>query len=225
MVNKDHLIAQHPRLYHMAEPGTWEKIRRHDMGLLSTSELLNQFGVNGPCRSSIESKCRRQNVCIHHPKYGIAVIRDQKPMTPSKLKNVLPATISPEEWYTLLNGKVFFWSTKKRLQSFLEAGSYKNSRHDVLTVCTRSLVEQCEATITLSRINSGTVRSCKHKRGPDTFQTITGHRCRHRKYRGITECFAELTVGNAVLDIVHHTLSVDTWVGATRLENIWSRPC
>lgn len=223
MANQEHLIARHPRLYHMAEPGAWEKIRRH--GLLSTSALLDLFGVNGTRRSSIESECRRESVCICHPEYGLAVVRGQRPMTPSKLVNVLPATISPNEWYTLLNGKVFFWSTKKRLRSFLEAGPYKNSHHDVLTVCTSSLVEQYEAAIMLSRINSGTVRSCKHKRSPDTFQTITNHRCRHRKYRGITECFAELTVENAVLDIRQHTLSVDTWVGATRLENIWSRPC
>ena len=41
----DAFIARHPRLYHMAEAGSWPQIERG--GLLSTSALLDRFGYEG----------------------------------------------------------------------------------------------------------------------------------------------------------------------------------
>ena len=42
------LVGDCPTLYHMAEGGGWPAIRQH--GLLSTSALLNLYGVEGPQR-------------------------------------------------------------------------------------------------------------------------------------------------------------------------------
>lgn len=213
LADQERLIVQHPRLYHMAESGAWENIRRH--GLLSTTALLKLFNVSEPQRSAIESEHRQTGNLICHPEYGCAAIRDQTPMPPGKLKLAL-TDMEPSEWYKLLNGKVFFWSTKDRLQKFLQARPHRDRPHDVLTVCTRSLVEQYAAEITLSPINSGTVRSVAHKRGPDTFQKITDYRCRTRG-----ECFAELAVESGVPDIERHTLSVSRWTGNACLKRIW----
>ena len=213
MADQEHLIARYPRLYHMAELGAWETIRRH--GLLSTKALLKLFNVREPWRSAMESEWRRTGIVVCHPEYGCAAIRDQSPMAPSKLARAL-TNMDPPEWYKLLNGKVFFWSTESRLRTFLQAKSHMDRPHDVLTVCTRSLVEQHAAKITLSPINSGTVRSPKHTRGSDTFRTMADYRCR----RG-AECFVELAVEGGVLDMERHTLSLDRWLGATHQENIW----
>ena len=214
LADQERLIVQHPRLYHMAESGAWENIRRH--GLLSTTALLKLFNVSEPQRSAIETEHRRTARLICHPEYGCATIRDQTPMHPDNLKRTL-TDMEPSEWYQLLNGKVFFWSTKHRLQNFLQARSHKAKPHDVLTVDTRSLVEQYSAKITLSHINSGTVRHVKHKRGSDTFRTIADY---HRKARN-GECFAELAVEWSVPDIDQHTLSVDRWMGEAHQKRIW----
>jgi uncharacterized protein DUF7002 len=42
------LVETCPRLFHMAEPGSWAGIQRH--GLLSTSALLDLFEVDGDLR-------------------------------------------------------------------------------------------------------------------------------------------------------------------------------
>ena len=215
MADQEKIIIQHPLLYHMAEAGAWESIQRH--GLFSTTALLKLFDVSEPKRSAIGSCYRGSREVICHSDYGCAVIRDQTPMHPNKLGQAL-TDMDPSEWYKLLNGKVFFWSTKDRLISFLEARSHKNRPHDVLTVCTRSLVEQHATEITLSPINSGAVRMPTHTRGSDTFRTITDHTCKTKK-----ECFAELAVEGSVPNVERHILSVDRWMGATRQENIWER--
>ena len=215
LANQEEIITQHPMLYHLAEAGAWENIQRH--GLLSTTALLKLFDVSEARRSTIGSEYRRSRVVIRHSDYGCAVIRDQTPMPPGKLDLAL-TDMNTSEWYRLLNGKVFFWPTESRLISFLQARSHRDRPHDVLTVCTRSLVEQHATEITLSPINSGTVRVPKHKRGSDTFRTIADHRCKTRH-----ECFAELAVERCVPDMERHTLSVDRWIGATRQQNIWQR--
>ena len=109
MANQEEIITRHPFLYHMAEAGTWENIQRH--GLLSTAALLRLFGVSEPQRSAIGSRYRGSRVVIRHDDYGCAAIREQTPMPPGKLGRALTDMV-PSEWYRLLNGKVFFWSTE-----------------------------------------------------------------------------------------------------------------
>ena len=41
----EYLAQRWPRLYHMAEAGSWESVKRH--GLLSTTALLDLFEVSG----------------------------------------------------------------------------------------------------------------------------------------------------------------------------------
>ena len=47
-----------PSLYHMAELGTWESIRRH--GLLSTTALLDLYEISGKEREVLEDRLRRE---------------------------------------------------------------------------------------------------------------------------------------------------------------------
>ena len=220
MADLEQIIARHPRLYHMAEAGSWESIRRH--GLLSTTALLDLFEVGEPSRTHINAQHRPNDEAIGHPAYGRATIRSQTPMPHGKLQTAL-TDMEPQEWYRMLNGKVFFWSTQSRLYGFLIATAHRDRPHDVLTVCTRSLVEQYKKEITLSPINSGTVRDVRHKRGRGTFQTIADYRCTNRQYEGERECFAELAVEGSVPDIARHTLSVDRWMGSDHQGNIWQR--
>jgi len=116
-VTPEKLAELYPRLYHMAEPDSWESIR--DLGLLSTSSLLDRFGITGEIRRTIERRRDRSHQ-IKHEKYGRAVIRDQLPIIESKLRASLQ-DCSPEEWYAFLNGRVFFWLCEERLHVLLGA--------------------------------------------------------------------------------------------------------
>lgn len=110
--------ARHPTLYHMADQGSWESIREH--GLLSTSALLDLFEITSLERQAIESARRPASVQIRHPRYGVAVVRDQKPMSETKLQSCLIG-MEPREWYELLNRKAFFWPTRERVIRLLRA--------------------------------------------------------------------------------------------------------
>ncbi|MGH7969145.1 MAG: DUF7002 family protein, partial [Limisphaerales bacterium] len=90
------LLQYYPRLYHMAEAGTWPSILKH--GLLSTTALLDLFEVPAAQRKQIESTHRPECVTIAHPVHGSAVIRDQKPMRESTLLTCLVG-IKPFQWY------------------------------------------------------------------------------------------------------------------------------
>src|SRR5215208_2327651 len=107
------LIARYPRLYHMAEDGSWDAIRRH--GLLSTRALLDLFEIRGAERDALYSRHRPSGTTVHHPVHGTAVIRDQKPMSDSKVATALGGSMTPREWYELLNDRVFFWLSEDRL--------------------------------------------------------------------------------------------------------------
>lgn len=99
-ISQEQFLALYPRLYHMAQAGSWPSIMRR--GLLSTSALLDLFEVNGIAREAIESQHRPSSVEITHATHGRAIIRDQKPMSEKALLKCLVGT-TPRQWYELLN--------------------------------------------------------------------------------------------------------------------------
>jgi hypothetical protein len=201
------LAKRYPCLYHMAEPGTWESIRKH--GLLSTSSLLTLFGVEGETKRSIELRRRPDARVVEHPAHGRAVIRDQKPIVESKLKTALQGC-SLEEWYALLNARVFFWLTEERLRTLLSARAYRNRPHTVLTVDTLALVKDYEPSITLSPMNSGNTLPIAHPRGPETLKRMADYPFQERLSKGPYYTVVELAVEDGVRNIVEYTLRVDT---------------
>jgi hypothetical protein len=81
------LATRYPRLYHMAEEGSWPSIREH--GLLSTTALLDLFEVPDEERYALEACRRPDSVAIHHPVHGTAWIRDNKPINETVLRRTL----------------------------------------------------------------------------------------------------------------------------------------
>jgi hypothetical protein len=109
----------HPRLYHMAEHGSWPSIREN--GLLSTTALLDLYAIKGESRATIESTLRKNMVQVKGKKGETAWIRDQRPMSGQKLAGCLRDGLTPTDWYRMLNGRVFFWLTEARLETLLAA--------------------------------------------------------------------------------------------------------
>ena len=212
----DRFSALYPRLYHMAEAGSWLSVREH--GLLSTTALLDLFEVKGPERSKIESQWRPEGVPISHPTHGTAVIRDQWPMPPKHLAAGLDG-ISPQQWYEFLNRRTFLWLSKQRLMRMLNAAPYRDAAHDVLTLDTRSFVGEYTERITVCQINSGFAMPMfgrVTRRSFDSFQTIE-----QRAATGCLSGLAELTVDYAAPDAWRFVTSVESWRGKVCEGTIW----
>jgi hypothetical protein len=208
-VTPKELSAVYPRLYHMAEAGSWESISKH--GLLSTSSLLTLFEIQGNDRRNIERQRRAESIRIEHKEFGSAVIRDQKPIIETKLKAAL-SDYTLEEWYVLLNEQVFFWLTTSRLQTLLAARAYRNKPHLILTLDTLPLVTTHEQEIWLSPMNSGNTLPFAHPRGRDTFRKMNEYPFQERLKRGPDYTVVELAVKGGVTDIRKYVLLAESMV-------------
>jgi hypothetical protein len=199
-VEVDELVRLYPRLYHMAAPDAWPQIVRH--GLLSTEALLARFEVTEPLRTELLTRRRPASVPISHPEHGTAVVRDNIPLSESKLATVL-TDMTVEQWLRLLNSKVFFWLQRERVNRLLRAHAYRDSSHLIITVVTQSLLDHVgDDRVTLSRINTGSTAYAAAPRGSDTFKQIADypHPPRRRALKSASD-IAELSVACAVTDI------------------------
>jgi len=215
----DELISQYPTLYHMAAKGSWPSIQR--FGLLSTSRLLDLFEIHGEQRWQIEAMHRPENVVIQHDRIGVAVVRDQKPMSDSGLMRALQDGLTPREWYKLLNRRVFFWLTRDRLVRLLKARAYRDDVHTVLEVDARELLNRHADRVNLCALNSGCTKPMPHPRGRDTFLPLSKYPFHERRGSGDNRV-VELSVLGGVPDIAEYTLRVVDMQGDREVHLVWS---
>lgn len=221
-VELSELLEDCPILFHMAERGSWPSIEKH--GLLSTSALLDLYGVVEPDRASIEAERRSECIEIVNGKLGKAVIRDQIPMDDRGLTRCLPEYMVPADWYRILNSKVFFWLTEERLHRLTGAAAYRERSHDVLEVDSRSLVRSYYSSIWLCPMNSGCTKPYPHARNERTFARIRDYPYSSwRKKRGRGERVVELSVDYSVPDISRYVSRVVVMKGTTEVEEIYRR--
>ncbi len=191
----EEVLSDCPTLYHMAQRGSWPAIR--ERGLLSTTALLDLYGIEGKDREKIEVCHRPNSVEISAARLPSAVIRDQIPMSDKALNKVLPAHLQPSDWYSILNSRVFFWLTEDRLHRLLQAGAYRDHEHDVLEVDTRSLLEAHRARVCFCPYNSGSTVMNPVARDESTFARIEDYpysEWRRKRKRG-----ERVVIGGAIL--------------------------
>jgi hypothetical protein len=208
------LWTRYPVLFHMAEAGSWPSIKRH--GLLSTQSLLDLFEIGGERRQEILERRRPELISIEHPKYGRAVIRDQKPLSEKKLAGCLRDGLTPPQWLRLLNSKVFFWVDPKRLTHLREARAYREVRQLVLTISTRDLVEAHLDQILLTDRNTGATSPMAHPRGLDTFVPVLANERRR---------IVELVVDGGVPDISRFVIAAVEEGGGRPAETLKTQRC
>ena len=202
----EYIAQRWPRLYHMAEAGSWPSVQQH--GLLSTSALLDLFEIAGPERDAIESARRAESVAIHHPEHGTAWIRDNKPINETVLRRTLVG-MTEAEWYRCLNGRVFFWLTTERLDRLRGAPPYRDREHDILTLDTAALLDVYAPSVELAHLNSGAVHpGAKYTRGSATFQPVATYPWIMRLLVASREPIVELTVPYAVPDVQRFVIDV-----------------
>jgi hypothetical protein len=207
-VSVETFVARFPTLWHMAEAGSWSSIR--ERGLLSTTALLDLFEVSGARREALESARRATSETITHPEHGTAVIRDNIPL----LEKVLARTLvgmTPREWYETLNGQVFFWVSKGRLEKLRKAAAYGSRQHDILTIDTAALLASHLEDVTLSPMNSGATHpGATYTRGVGTFQPLQTYPWETRVRANKKEPVVELAVRYSVPDIAELVTQVET---------------
>ena len=187
----------YPRLYHMADAAAWPSIRRH--GLLSTSALLDLYGIVGEERDRIECTRRPEAIPITHTDYGQLFINDQRPMTDETLGPAL-IDMTPSEWYSLLNSRVFFWVGEARLERLLN--TYRDRDKIVLVLDTAKVMARHAAQTMLSPINSGFSLRYAQKRGKETFLPLADYPFEQwMKKRGRADAVAECTVLGGVTKV------------------------
>ncbi|MBA3825226.1 MAG: hypothetical protein H0X24_15175 [Ktedonobacterales bacterium] len=156
------LIPSH--VYHMAEAANWPAIQRD--GLYSASALLDRAGLVGPARAGWE---RCQRLVLTTLPTG-AQLRDQRPMPPAALEKCLVG-LTPDEWYALLNARIFFWLDPERLNRHRRA--CEPSAQVVMTLDAERLLAAYGERTALSPINTGNARRLPAKRGAATFVAYT----------------------------------------------------
>jgi hypothetical protein len=207
------LIARYPRLYHMAEKDAWPSIKVN--GLLSTTAVLDRYQVKGAKRFALE-ECHRAEKISVGPAESRIVLRDQKPMRPSRLEDALVDGTTPAQWYKFLNGRVFMWAKEERLFGLLGARDYRNLEHDVLTIDAGPLLTKYQEAVWLCRLNSGNTWPVPHPRGMDDFKRIDDYPTRPRNGAPLKEV-VEIVVDYSIPDIAHHVLEVRRIRGKTIL--------
>lgn len=221
----EELVGRYPSIFHMAEETNWPSIQQR--GLLSTTALLDLYGYHGPARDAIEGHHRPDSVTITAEGLPPAVIRDQKVLHPRDLSPLLEDGLTTEQWYRLINKKVFFWAERYRLDWLLGALAYRGYPHIVIVADTRELVRRHGDRTTLTSINSGSARPQKSgapapRRGVHTFQSIPAF----NPMRSIVE----VAVEDRLDDLLSVAKSAELWqrngssTEAKLLGTLWTRP-
>jgi hypothetical protein len=215
------LIAIFPRLFHVTDGGAWPSIQAR--GLLSTSALLDLYGVTEHARSALESERRAKGMILKRLGWPDVLVRDQSPMSDRALVGCLTDGMRPREWYRLLNGRVFFWTSERRLQRLLTARAGRDVAQLELTVDTRSIVERYRDRILLAGMNTGSTIRRPLPRGPQTFLPIAHFPyAERRRTRSAPDALVELTVAHAVQDVMNHLIAADL-VGPEGRVEVWRR--
>lgn len=95
------------------------------------------------------------------------IIRDQSPMPPRSLAPALPTGMSPSDWYRFLNGFVFLWANKERLDRHLVA--FRKRPQTLLVFDAPRLIKERGDDLFLSPINSGNAMRRAAPRSYDLF--------------------------------------------------------
>jgi hypothetical protein len=141
------------RLYHLAEADNLPSILRH--GLMSTERLLSLVGVPEAERATLLRRHRPDSFRLSDN----VLIRDQRPMPPAALARALMDGLEPADWCALLNGHVFLWPDRERMDRQRQACGGRPQA--LLTFDGAALLDRFGAEAFMSPINSGNAARCR----------------------------------------------------------------
>jgi hypothetical protein len=143
--------------FHVVEQANWPSVQRH--GLLSASRLMQRAGEP----PSAQRRHRQVDLTLTSG----AIIRDQKPMPPHRLQVGLCDGLTPDDWFEILNSKVFFWLDPKRVDG--HRGAYSSRPQLILIIDAAAMLDRYAGAAFVSPINSGNARRRPTLRNRTTF--------------------------------------------------------
>jgi hypothetical protein len=149
----------------------WPSIR--DRGLLSVTAMLDAFCVHSDDRAVFESAQRTRTMDIFPGGEHVIALPDQRDMPADRLTKALTDGTTPEQWYRLISGKVFFWPEESRLSRWLGNRAHRRVAHDVVIIDTQRLVDLHLERLWLCHMNSSNTLPTPHARGVDIFQRVS----------------------------------------------------
>jgi hypothetical protein len=190
--------------YHLVDERNWSSIQAH--GLLSTKRLAAASGYD------------LQQLRLHRAR-GLILpsgirIRDQSPMPPAVLGKYLQDGLSPEDWYDLLNSKVFFWLDPDRLNR--QRSACGDAPQRVLVIDAVRMLEKHGGRAAVTPINTGNAMRAAAPRGLSTFVpwvrwTSDGwesEKVGRTAGRPANHKPVELTIEDGVEDIMDHVIEM-----------------
>ena len=123
----------------------------------------------------------------------------------------------PRQWYERLNGMVFFWLKKSRLDGLSGAAAYRDGEREVLVLNSRRFVTEYRDTVWLCPMNSGATKPMAYPRGPDTFSRIDDYPYSQRR-RG--ERVVELCVDDGIANVTPFVERVYVVRGTTKIAEL-----
>ena len=218
-MDDEQLIDHFPRLFHVTQAGAWPSILRH--GLLSTRALLDLYGVDDAARAAIETEPRPGDVVLDDPALGRAVVRDNRPLRVDILGRCLDGSIA--DWCRMLNARVFFWATERRLEHHLRARGHRDQPREVVVVDTARLLARDSDALTLCAFNSGSaLYPNAPRRGPDSFVAVGAYPFQElRARRGVRDAVVEVCVEHALVEVAAVAECVWSIRAGGEREEIW----
>lgn len=156
----EEFITKKAFLYHLTDRANFDKIKA-DKELLSTEAIVNLSSLDDNTKSEFLSQRRKshETIEIGEHKYHI---RDQRPISPLNLVKCLTTGFSVKDFFRMLNNRVFFWPTIKRLNSHYKR--YARENPIIIMVSTDELLK-INPHSEFCRLNSGATRSNSHLKG------------------------------------------------------------
>lgn len=210
------LAARHPLLFHVTAPEAWPSIVRH--GLLSASALAALFELPAEARIALATTRRPTERRLHHARHGCVTLNDNAPLSEAALAACLDDGLTPAAWLAMLNGRVFFWTSRAGVARLLRARMNRCRPRAVLAFDTLGLANAHAARMELSPINSGATIRRAARRGHATFTPLDAMPYRDwQRRRGGRDAIIEVVVRDGVGDAARHL--VDRWiVGGTAVD-------
>jgi hypothetical protein len=205
-ISAEDRAKRYPTLYHMATYGAWPSIAKY--GLLGSSALVELFEVPQGRHTELLGSQRKEGITIKHSKHGEVTLRDQKPLSAKSLDRCL-IDCNAQEWYQILNERVFFWLSRDRLKTLMSAKEYLGKFHSVLSIDTASLLKHYEKSVELAHMNTGNTRPFAHPRGRDTFLKLPEYPYEKRRKLSDYSSIVELTVLRGVPDVRDYVIRVE----------------
>ena len=146
-MSAEQFLEENEFLYHVTHRESVGNIRKH--GLLSADFAQKCARKPRSYRESYQF--------VRTTEFDEVYLRDQKPMSPDRLKTVLEPTMTPDAWYELIDHKVFFWVD---LESARKLATQYNKKYPqtIFQLKTKKLLDRYRQKTFLSPINSGAIR-------------------------------------------------------------------